>query len=197
MDTLSYRTSLSPLLSLNEISKATEYLERTRDNLLEAVDRLDDSQWHFKSASDRWSIAEIVEHVVLVENRIDAVVGLMPNAPVPEPDRMNSQIDDFIMAEVPRRSTKVQGPPQTEPLHRWNPVETLEHFLSSRTRTLQLLGEAPSLRGHVVPHPILGPWDGYQWILAAGAHGARHTDQILEVKACAEFPSIHGAMAEH
>lgn len=54
---------------------------------------------------------------------------------------------------------------------------------------MQLLVEAPALRGHVIPHPFLGPWDGYQWILAAGAHGARHTAQIEEVKASAGFPA--------
>ncbi len=189
MDTISYQTSLSPLLSSNQISKATEYLICTRDNILHAAGSLDDSQWHFKSAPDRWSIVEIIEHLVIVENRVHAIVESMTEAPRAEPDRMNSQIDDFILAEVPRRSTKIQAPPQGEPSHRWNPVETLEHFLASRTRTLELLDEAPFLRGRVVPHPILGPWDGYQWILAAGAHSARHTDQILEVKSYAGFPA--------
>jgi hypothetical protein len=55
-------------------------------------------------------------------------------------------------------------------------------------RTAELLSVARNLRGHVLPHPVFGPWDGYQWILAAGCHSARHTGQILEVKADPNFP---------
>ncbi len=190
MDTISYQTSLSPLLSSNEKSKATDYLNCTRDNIIQTVESLDDSQWHFKPAPDRWSIAEILEHVVIGENRVHAILGSMRDAPPAEPGRVNSQIDEFILAEVPRRSAKFQAAPQGQPSHRWTPAETLQHFLASRTRTLELLDEAPFLRGRVVPHPFLGPWDGYQWILAAGAHGARHTDQILEVKGSTGFPAL-------
>jgi hypothetical protein len=74
------------------------------------------------------------------------------------------------------------------PRGQWSPAETVERFAAARTRTLELLESAPALRGHVVPHPVLGPWDGYQWILGAAAHGVRHTEQIREVKAEAGFP---------
>jgi hypothetical protein len=38
--------------------------------------------------------------------------------------------------------------------------------------------------------------DGYQWILAVAAHSARHTQQILEVKADPKFPGrVNEAMA--
>jgi hypothetical protein len=40
-----------------------------------------------------------------------------------------------------------------------------------------------------VDHPVLGPLDGYEWILAAAAHSERHTKQILEVKADPNFPA--------
>jgi hypothetical protein len=35
---------------------------------------------------------------------------------------------------------------------------------------------------------VFGPLDGYDWILAVAAHTARHTQQILEVKADPGFP---------
>jgi hypothetical protein len=44
------------------------------------------------------------------------------------------------------------------------------------------------LRQHAVDHPLFGPWDGYQWLLAAASHGARHTGQLREVKADQNFP---------
>ncbi len=187
MSTVSSQISTSPLSS-QELSKATHCLITTRDNLHAAVSGLSDAQWHFKPALEQWSIAEILEHVVLIEERVLGLIGRMQEAPASEADRVNSQVEETILSEIPKRLTKFQAPPHVLPAQRWNPAEALARFLDSRARTLELLVEAPALRGHVMPHPIMGNWDGYQWILAAGAHSARHTNQILEVKACASFP---------
>ena len=40
----------------------------------------------------------------------------------------------------------------------------------------------------VLPHPIFGSWDGYQWILATAAHTARHLRQIREIQSAEAFP---------
>ena len=44
------------------------------------------------------------------------------------------------------------------------------------------------LRDHFFDHPVLGPMDGYQWLLLIATHSARHTAQIEEVKADPNFP---------
>jgi hypothetical protein len=111
----------------------------------------------------------------------------MDEAPICDPDSDLARIDDFIVNEVPKRSTKVQAPAHVIPTHRWIGPEALEHFVESRDKTTQLLATS-LLRGHVVAHPVFGPWDGYQWLLAAAAHSARHTEQIQEVKADSKFP---------
>jgi hypothetical protein len=193
MSTISYPTSSSPHLSLDQISRATQYLVSTRDDLLQAAGIPDDSQWHFKPAPDCWSIAEILEHLVLIEGRVHAIVGGMPDAPAASPDRMDSQVDKLILANVPSRSTKVQAPLPVTPSGRWSPAEARDLFIENRARTVDLLAAAPSLRGHVLPHPLFGPWDGYQWILATAAHTARHTSQITEIKACSGFPEPQAA----
>jgi hypothetical protein len=189
METISQSAAILPLLSASEIARATEYLSQTHDDLLAEVADLDDAQWHFKPAPGRWSIAENLEHIVLIESRVHAIVCGMADAPPAEPDRKNSEIDELIVSQVPLRTMKVQAPERVLPTGQWDPPETRRRFVEGRGHTLRLLVEAPALRGHVVPHPILGPWDGYQWILAAAGHGARHHAQILEVKACPDFPA--------
>lgn len=188
MNTIS--TSLPSVVKLNadERSKAQNYLVATRDSLVEAVDNLSESQWNFKPSCNDWSIAEILEHMVLIEDRVHSIIARMPDAPPAEPNRLDWQLEEIILTQMPKRSTKVTAPPHVLPLHRWTPAECLVLFLESRSRTLKLLVDAPALRGHVIPHPVLGPWDGYQWILSASAHSARHTGQILEVKASPGFP---------
>ncbi len=43
------------------------HLERTRDLFVKSLDGLSEAQWRFKSAPERWSIAECAEHLVLSE----------------------------------------------------------------------------------------------------------------------------------
>lgn len=176
------------LLSAQEISKATAYLISTRDGLFQAVHGLDPAQWDFNPGTGQWSIAEILEHIVIVETRIHALIGNMKDAPLAEAGRNDAQIDEFVTGTVPDRSRKFAAPERLLPSRQFTPAENLERFDKGRAQTLQLLREAPSLRGRVAPHPVLGAWDGYQWILATAGHGARHTAQIQEVKSCPGFP---------
>ena len=174
-------------LTQDDIEKATRSLCETRDALVEATAGLSPSQWEFKPAADCWSVAEIVEHVALIEERVKLLIGKMGDAPAPEPDWDRARLDDLIPREIPKRTSRVQAPPHVLPTGRWSGPEAVEQFIQKREHTIGLLA-APALRGHVLPHPIFGPWDGYQWILATGAHSARHTGQILEVRTSPHWP---------
>jgi len=41
-----------------------KYLEKTRAELVNATKGLSTEQWNFKPAADRWSVAEIAEHLL-------------------------------------------------------------------------------------------------------------------------------------
>ena len=178
----------SQTLAAEQIAEASRYLQDTRDALVDSVVGLSAQQWEFKPAPDCWSIAEIVEHLVIIEGRIHALIGRMGEAPEPPPEWDQGEMDARILREVPDRSAKVQAPAVLCPTEAWSRTEALERFFKTREQTIQLLS-GPSLRGHVLPHPIMGFWDGYQWLVAVGAHGMRHTGQILEVKSAPNFPS--------
>jgi hypothetical protein len=196
-----YRTYASPLLLAGtlcfaagpeltspEREKALHYLEESRNELISATKGMSDAQWKFKPTPDRWSAQEVVEHLVLIENAVHGIVGKMAEAPVSPSDRDVEKMDMLILAKVPDRSEKVKAPPQAVPSGRWSAAETLQRFEKGRAETDTLLRSAPALRGHVIPHPVFGPMDGYEWILATAAHCERHTKQILEVKADPHFP---------
>src|SRR5260370_19570534 len=46
-----------------EKDKALQYLESTKKNVLEATNGLSEAQWNFKPAPDRWSAAQVMEHI--------------------------------------------------------------------------------------------------------------------------------------
>ena len=168
--------------------KGLRYLADTRNGVIEATKGLSDSQWKFKPAPERWSVAEIIEHIVLVENYLlENVRPQLASSTAPVPDRDPKQMDAMILARMPDRSAKFQAPPPIVPTGRWTPQLALDRFLADRKETVAFLKSDADLRGPVVTHPAFGAMDGYEWILAIAAHSERHTKQILEVKADSGF----------
>ncbi len=188
MTQTSSRATSSRELTAEQTAKALHYLAETRAVLVSSVSGLSDAQLAFKPAADRWSIEETLEHIVLIEDAIHGIISHIGDSPEAPPDWQPAAMDEFIPLEVPRRSTRIKAPEQVCPTHRWCAAEALQRFIEGRERTMQL-ASTPGLRRHIRQHPVLGPWDGYHWLLAAAAHSARHTAQIEEVKTEPDFPA--------
>lgn len=170
--------------------KALAYLESTKKGVLDATKGLSEAQWNFKPAPDKWSVAECIEHIAAAEDLIRGMaVDKVMKAPA-APDRDTAKIDAGIMAMIPDRSQKAQAPDELKPTNRFgSPEGSLKHFVESRTATENFLKETPDLRAHAVDSPLGGPkLDAYEWVLFVSAHSQRHTKQIEEVKADANFP---------
>ncbi|PYT61985.1 MAG: hypothetical protein DMG35_08390, partial [Acidobacteria bacterium] len=60
-------------LTQGEKDRATQYLEATKENVLEATKGLSDAQWNFKPAPDRWSVAQVMEHIAAAEDFLRAI----------------------------------------------------------------------------------------------------------------------------
>ena len=179
-------------LSAAEPEKGEQYLQSTRDGVVAAVKGLSDAQLKFKPAPDRWSVAEVLEHIAVSEDFLfQNVANNIMKAPAGAPDRDTAKIDAFVLAAIPDRSHKAQAPEPLRPTARWTPAETLGHFLESRAKTIAFLESTSDLRAHVVNSPPLNqPMDAYDWLLFIAAHSERHTKQILEVKADPNFPKM-------
>src|SRR5215467_3567346 len=54
--------------------KALAYLEKTKAGVVEATKGLSDAQWNFKPGPDRWSIAEVMEHLALAEDMLRGLI---------------------------------------------------------------------------------------------------------------------------
>src|SRR5579885_3429484 len=59
-----------PTISSAELDRARLYIQQTQTLVVGATKGLSPAQWKFKPAADRWSIAEIVEHMVLAQDLI-------------------------------------------------------------------------------------------------------------------------------
>jgi hypothetical protein len=181
-------TAFGQTLAQADRDRGVKYLEQTRDGVIAATKDLSEAQWKFKAAPDKWSVAETLEHIALAEDYMFGyITNMVMKAPAGAPDRDVAKMDAMVLKMVPDRSNKRQAPPELVPTGRWSPAETLAHFLKSRQRTIEFMQTTPDLRQHVSDSP-LGPLDGYEWLLFISAHSERHTKQILEVEAAADFP---------
>ncbi|HKT46250.1 MAG TPA: DinB family protein [Candidatus Acidoferrales bacterium] len=176
-------------LSQADRDRAVKYLEQTRQGVLDATKGLSAAQWSFKAAPDRWSIAQVMEHIAASEDFIRKLdTDQIMKAPAGDPARDLAKQDAAVLANVPDRSHKVQAPEPLVPTNRFgSPANSVKHFLESRAETENFVKTTAGLRDHVGDSPM-GKLDAYEFVLLIAAHSERHTKQILEVKADPNFP---------
>ena len=172
-----------------EKDRALQYLESTKKNVVEATKGLSEAQWNFKPAQDRWSVAQVMEHIAAAEDFLrDVTKDKVMTSPAGESGRDVKKTDEAVLAMVPDRTHKAQAPEPLVPSNRFgSPDGSLKHFAESRSATEDFLKSTAGLRDHVMDSP-LGKLDGYEFVLFIAAHSERHTKQINEVKADPNFP---------
>jgi hypothetical protein len=179
-----------------EIDQAREYLEHTRKHVIGATKGLTEAQWKFKPSADAWSIEEIVEHMVMVQERVlGPILQKLAESPIAT-NNDSQEVDAIVMYQIADRMTKRKGPDFIMPTGRVQYAESMDRLLSNYQRLNEVLETATGLRRHIIEAAPLkaitqGKYqvmDGYEWVLTAGAHTDRHTRQILEVKADPRFP---------
>lgn len=177
-------------LTAADRDKALQYLQSTRQALLDATVGLSEAQWNFKPAPDRWSVAEVTEHIAAGE---DQLRGMITETIMKAPPRTETEdvkpIDDMVVAKIPDRSNKVQAPEPLRPSNRFgSPQGSLKHFQETREQTIDFLNSRDDLRAHAADSPLGKKLDAYEWVLFIAGHSERHTKQINEVKADPNFP---------
>src|SRR5712664_1107093 len=171
--------------------KALAYLESTKKGVLDATKGLSEAQWNFKPAADKWSVAQVMEHLAAAEDMLRGMTQeqVMKSPAVAVRDEMDiKKADEGVLAMVPDRSHKAQAPEPLQPTNRFgSPAAAQKHFVESRAITEEYLKNTGGLRAHLGDSPI-GKLDGYEYVLLIAAHSERHTKQMVEVKADPNFP---------
>ena len=187
--TLAVAPVFAASLTQAERDRAIAELTASRQQFLDSVTGLSAAQWNFKPDEKTWSAAECAEHIAVSEDFIFGSIVKVMQGPT-TPDKKSAVTDEFILAAVVDRSHKFQAPEVLRPTHRFaTPQEMVDHFKQSREHTIEYVRDTQDdLRGHFFDHPVLKTMDAYQWILLISAHSQRHTAQLNEVKANANFP---------
>lgn len=165
------------------------YFDRTSDNLLGKVNGLSEAQWKFKPAPDRWSVAEVFEHITVTEQALQGMMKQALQAEANAAKKPTAQ-DAGIVPMTTDRSRKFKAPESVQPTGRFaTQQQALEAFKKARAATVDMARSTPEevLRAHTASSPG-GEMDIHQFLLFTAAHSERHTKQIEEVMADAKFP---------
>ena len=186
-----------PTLQSTDIDQALEYFDKSRQRVVEATAGLSDAQWRFKPAPDRWSIAEILEHMVIVHERVlGRVREQLSQAPAPPEGRAYQLVDRIVMEKIPDRSIRAKAPDAIQPTGQWSQPDAMDRLFQNYECLAEVVRSSGDLREHWLDSPPLkivtngefDKMDGYQWALTAAAHDQRHVNQILELKADVNYP---------
>jgi len=153
--------------------------EEAREALLNSVRDVQHEPFNQKSASDEWSMKQILEHLYLMEGAIANNIEKQL-ASGKEEEAKKRPIELSV-----DRSTKVEAPNAFQPTDDEASILEMEEKLATSHQALQKIANEYSeatLAKKAMPHPAFGKMSLDQWITFVGYHEERHTKQIEEVK---------------
>jgi hypothetical protein len=180
------------MMEPHERKLVLDQLASSEARLLDLVAGLTQQQWSFREAPERWSIAENIEHVIVLENFITQTIARVLEGPAqPEKIILAAGKESLVFGVANSRSVKIKAREAARPVGRWpDQAELISELRKTRARTIAFATETQSdLRNHFFPHVAFGDLDCYQWLVVLGQHGFRHALQIEEIKADAMYPA--------
>jgi uncharacterized damage-inducible protein DinB len=169
------------------LANALGHLDTARARLRAAVDAVPPGRRAQRPGEDRWSVAEILEHLSLVELRFAAIIakriaeareaGLGPEGGELEPFPAN--LRQMLTDRAKRRTAPEPVQPRAglDEAAAWAELERARAAL--RATVLAADGLALSQVFH--NHPVFGTLNVYQLMEFIAGHEARHTRQVAGI----------------
>jgi hypothetical protein len=196
--------------------------DTVRRRLTERVENLSEAQQTFRPAEDAWSIAEIMDHLSIIERNMVQLIGRLLKKSEGATSEINagdgdegdegdegdkSDVDVQNAAGAPPfrpfsldsyveqiRDVKLTAPERVRP----GGSVTLADALAALGRTRAEIEamrprlEAADLGAATYPHPAFGELNTAQWLAFIGEHEARHLRQIENLMAASGFERSEG-----
>jgi hypothetical protein len=170
------------------LTEVLSRLDTARATLRGAIEAIPPAMQRQRPAADRWSAAEVLEHLTLVESIFGGRIlkaleaarsNLSPEAQprTPLPDAVEQRMGD--------RVNKRQAPEPARPTGSVDVAAgwtTLENNHATLRAALERC-DGLALSQVTLDHAFFGTMTVYQWVELMAAHEGRHTEQIREIAA--------------
>ncbi len=174
----------SPVLSPEEFDFLLAELRRSGDELLGGVPVPGSPLWRKSDGDGRWTVAEIVEHLVIVETLVQQnLPGQVAEGPRPGWEAVEVTPMEVLRQVRVRGERRVEAPPRLHPGGSVEAGALPARFRSARAATIAWAGglrDQPLRAILPPPHPALGQLNAAQRLLSVAWHTDRHVEQIRE-----------------
>lgn len=155
-------------------------LDTVHEKLSVAVRNTNPNLYSKRPAENEWSIAEVVQHLCLVEERITEALEKSLERGSPKVGLLKKLIPMRIVAH---RFKKLKAPKMVTPSDPPAMDENLKNYDRARGRLKQFCAECgpERLKAMSVKHPFLGDIDGLAAVSMLNFHEERHYKQIREI----------------
>ncbi|MDR7001253.1 DinB family protein [Neobacillus niacini] len=157
-----------------------ENLAVTRNHLVDEIKSLTNEEFNHKPGKDKWSVAEVCHHLVLLEGRTAKLIQHL----VKQPEITKTELKPIQLATD--RSTKYSAPeivqPSGEPFEVQQMLEMLNDARNKLLKVLDSLENQSILAERSATHPAFGELPLSQWVELIYLHEQRHIEQIKEIK---------------
>jgi DinB family protein len=160
--------------------RALKRLDSVHARLLQTVTPLDSKIFSQRPSENEWSVAEIVQHLSLVEERVTTELEA---AIARKPQRVGFLRRLIPTSVVSSRLLRVKAPKAMNPVVVPEKGVAIQNLDRAR-QNLKALCQAHDVnrfRNLIFKHPFLGNIDGVATISFIGYHEHRHYKQIREV----------------
>jgi hypothetical protein len=168
------------------ISELLAYIDRQTATLKEAYEAVPPDDRNVRQNPDRWSPAEVVHHVAMVERRLaQRLASMIEQArALPPETETTSALSTKATVNVLDRTARLVTSEATEPRDT-DPTRVWDELMDAHREVMRVIqsGDGLALGSVTAAHPRLGEFNGYEWIAFIGSHAARHADQIREMTA--------------
>lgn len=171
-------------MNYQTISEIYDANDKIRERLKSTVSNLNDEQLNFMPADGTWTIANIIEHVSLVDGGIIRLSAKLLTDAWEKGGKSDgaAKISERFLQEasIPR---KLQAPERVRPTGNLTVTEALAKMDENRRKLEELrpLFETVDCSEFKFPHPYFGDLTAHEWLALLGGHEARHTKQIERI----------------
>jgi hypothetical protein len=159
-----------------DAASAVASMRRATRAVLALLEGVSEDAWCTRPAGQEWSIAETVEHLVLSDRGIAALLGRVSSQPLPAD---TARFDDDAISDAMFR-TAGPAPPVAVPSGRFATRDEGAAALDAACEAIAAWTAAADvgLREHGARHPVFGVFDAVQWIRFVAAHTDSHFQQL-------------------
>ncbi len=168
------------------VAEIVDALERSQRELVDVVMSIPADRREAPAISDKWSIAQQLEHLAIVEDGAGRLMSKLIKQVEASGERETDDtsflhsLDRYQVWTVTR---PVAAPDFVKPREGLTSSDALARLTESRNRMIGALQRASgmALASVTAPHPLVGPLNVYQWGLVMAQHHWRHIEQIRAI----------------